>query len=355
MSWSLEPWINCDRFGALEKARGCFDWIGLQGGNLQVLGWMLLPDRPFDAIRLYVNHQPQGQNEQSPLPHLGEAFPSIAHADRCGFKFTIKPPASDAYKAGRMKVLGFRGNKPIAVMDSLFRTDLDQSLPAPPAQLLKRVWIQNAHVFRISGLKSFGEYAQAIFRQRELRSFRRMLDWGCGCSRLNMHFMGVPYAPRVFGCDIDRQSVQWCTEHLPEGSFTAIDPWPPTPYEDNAFDLIVGYSVFTHLDREAQHTWLAEIKRLLAPGGLFVTSSHGEFAASFALSGGVAELRARGICDQTPDRTLDGVAPNGYYRSTFQSREYTMCEWSRHFEMLDYIERGAGNFQDLVVMRRGLK
>jgi SAM-dependent methyltransferase len=352
MTWSLEPWICCDRFGALEKARGCFDWIGLENGNLQVLGWMLLPDQPFDALRMYVNGEPQGPNEQSPLPHLGAAFPSIPHAQRCGFKFTIKPPAADAIQAGRITVLGYRGKQPIAVMDTLFRTDVDQSFPAPPAELLKRVWIQNAHVFRISGLKSFGEYAQAIFRHRDLRSFRRMLDWGCGCGRLTMNFMEVPRGPRVFGCDIDRQSIQWCSEHHPRGSFTAIDPWPPTPYEDNSFDLIVGYSVFTHLDREAQHAWLAEIKRLLVPGGMFVTSSHGEFAASFALAGGVSALQARGICDHTPDRTLDGVAPDGYYRSTFQTRAYTVREWSKHFDVLDYIERGAGNFQDLVVMQR---
>ena len=351
MSWTLEPWINCDRFGALEKARGCFDWIGLENGSLKVLGWMLLPDQPCDVIRLYVNGQPQGHNEQSPLPHLGAAFPSIAHADRCGFQFTIQAPGADTF-AGRMSVLGYRGKHPVAVMDTLFRTDLDQSFPAPPSELLKRVWIQNEHVFKISGLKSLGEYAQAIGRRRDLRTFRRMLDWGCGCGRLSMHFMDVPRGPRVFGCDIDRQSIAWCAENLPQGAFATIDPWPPTPYDSNVFDLIVGYSVFTHLDREAQYAWLAEIKRLLVPGGLFVTSSHGEFAASFALAGDVAEVQARGICDQTLDRTLDGVAPQGYYRSTFQTREYTVREWSRHFEVLDYIERGAGNFQDLIVMRR---
>ena len=351
MTWLLEPWINCDRFGALDKARGHFDWINFEGGNLQVLGWMMLRDQPFDAIRIYVNREPQGLNQQPHLPHLAAAFPLIPHAGHCGFKFTIKPTATDALKAGRINVIGYRGKQPVAVMDTLFRTDVDQSFPAPPSELLKRVWIQHAHEFKISGLKSFGEYAQAIFRRRDLRSFRSMLDWGCGCGRSTMHFMEVPGGPRVFGCDIDRKSIQWCTENLPKGSFTAVDPWPPMPYDDNAFDLIVGYSVFTHLDREAQHNWLAEIKRLLVPGGLFVTSIHGEFAASFALAGGAAEISALEISDTTPDRTLDGVAPEGYYRSTFQTRAYTIREWSKHFEVLDYIERGT-NFQDLVVMQR---
>ena len=49
---------------------------------------------------------------------------------------------------------------------------------------------------------------------------------------------------------------------------------------------------------------------------------------------------------------LDGIAPEGYYRGVFQTREYTIQEWSKYFEILEYIERGVANYQDLVVMRR---
>jgi len=62
-------------------------------------------------------------------------------------------------------------------------------------------------------------------------------------------------------------------------------------------------------------------------------------------------LRERGIADDKLDARLDGVAPEEYYRSVFQTREYTLREWSRFFEILDYKERWISNFQDLVVMR----
>ena len=58
------------------------------------------------------------------------------------------------------------------------------------------------------------------------------------------------------------------------------------------------------------------------------------------------------IVDGTNDPTLDGVAPQGYYRAVLQARAHTLREFAKYFEIVEYIERGAGNYQDLVVMRR---
>jgi hypothetical protein len=59
-----------------------------------------------------------------------------------------------------------------------------------------------------------------------------------------------------------------------------------------------------------------------------------------------------GIFDGPPDRALDGIAPAGYYKKVYQSRDYTVKEWGKYFEILSYIERGLNAHQDLVVMRR---
>jgi len=179
-----------------------------------------------------------------------------------------------------------------------------------------------------------------------------MLDWGCGCGRVTAHFLQMPEGPQVFGCDIDREAIQWCTQNLSKGTFAPLNPWPPAPYDNKSFDLIVSYSVFTHLHREAQEAWLAEMRRLLVPGGLFLTSTHGDFAFAFAFPDRIAQFNADGIWDNLPDKTLDGVAPDGYYRSVYQTREYTVREWSRHFQVLEYVDSGAAKFQDLIVMQR---
>jgi hypothetical protein len=49
---------------------------------------------------------------------------------------------------------------------------------------------------------------------------------------------------------------------------------------------------------------------------------------------------------------LGSVAPAGYYRSTYQSKRYTIREFGRFFSILEYVERGATNFQDLIVVTK---
>jgi len=61
-------------------------------------------------------------------------------------------------------------------------------------------------------------------------------------------------------------------------------------------------------------------------------------------------LEESGIYFELKNPTHDGIAPEGYYRDVYQSQEYTLREWSKYFKILDYIEQGVGNHQDLVVM-----
>jgi hypothetical protein len=118
------------------------------------------------------------------------------------------------------------------------------------------------------------------------------------------------------------------------------------------FDAIIGYSVFTHLESDLQHAWLKELKRITMPGGLLYVSVHGEFAASFAPSHVRDEMMKNGISDSSIDSNLDGIAPEGYYRGVYQEKTYTVKEWGKYFRILDYKERGMGNFQDLVVLKK---
>jgi hypothetical protein len=92
--------------------------------------------------------------------------------------------------------------------------------------------------------------------------------------------------------------------------------------------------------------------RLLLPGGLFLATTHGDFALCFAKACLSPEFPSPGIEDSQLDATLDGVAPKNYYRGTYQSKDYTVREFGRYFQVLEYIERGAGNFQDLIVLRK---
>ena len=54
----------------------------------------------------------------------------------------------------------------------------------------------------------------------------------------------------------------------------------------------------------------------------------------------------------TVDDALGNIVERGYYNSTFQTRDYTMREWTKHMKMVDYVVAGMHNYQDLAVMRK---
>jgi len=331
---------------------------------LSVTGWMIHPHRPLSSFEAHLDGSLAGAVEPYTREDVGAAFPWISHARRSGFHFRLPTSA----RRGRIEIVGRQGDCPVARLTSIYRADLGSAVSTPPIPVMAKVMgpTANPEQFRADGLKSFSDFFDAISRHREFTSIRRMLDWGCGCGRATVHFLLDGTIPEVSGCDIDGEAVAWCQQHLRHGKFQRIDPYPPTPYPDHSFDLVIAYSVFTHLSRDLQNAWLTEMRRIISPTGLLVASVHGKVAASFAFPPtGPARLVRRlwdrfvpsrvlreGIVDTSVDHALDGIAPEGYYRSVFQTREYTIREWSKFFEILEYSEAGAGNYQDLVVMRR---
>lgn len=156
----------------------------------------------------------------------------------------------------------------------------------------------------------------------------------------------------MHGSDLDAEAIAWCEGHLRPGKFTVNGPWPPLSHADATFDAVIACSLFTHLTRDVQNAWVAELRRVLAPGGLLLATVHGEPARRH-LPAEVAEKVIRGgIFDELSDAALDQIAPENYYRGTLQTREYTVREWSKFFDVLEYTEAGINDHQDLVVLRR---
>ncbi len=126
-----------------------------------------------------------------------------------------------------------------------------------------------------------------------------ILDFGCGTGRLLAGWWldaaaggAVPPASRrLAGCDVNRALVAWARGHLPaEMAFEPTGLQPPLPYPDAAFDLVQAVSVFTHLGLETQRRWVAELRRVLRPGGHLLATFHGPLYVR--LLGGEAEWRA---------------------------------------------------------------
>lgn len=342
----------------MKQARGHIEQIRDENGALFIAGWMFVPDEPTAELRIHVDGTPRGTCVPYPRDDVMQAHATIPHARLSGFGFVVP----DLPMQGRFEIEALRDDgSGIARLTSAYRTDLEHVAPSPPAALLSRtIAAASPEYYRAEGLRASSEFKDAVTRHRPLDSIESMLDWGCGSGRNTVHFLLDPAVAHVHGCDIDEEAIAWCSEHLPDGHFAVAPLEPPMPYDDASFDLVIGCSVFTHLAENAQQAWLAELHRVLKPGGLLLASVHGNFAADLHFRGlGPLRLRLhhlrwrlRGFVDLGEDPRLDRAAPPGYYRAVFQSRRYTMRAWSNPLEIVDYLPAGMQAHQDLVVLRR---
>lgn len=106
----------------------------------------------------------------------------------------------------------------------------------------------------------------------------RVLEWGCGPGRLIRHMAELlgARAGSVTGTDYNPRTIAWCQANLRGITFAENALMPPLPFADASFDAVYCFSVFTHLSEPVQLAWAAELRRVLAPGGLLVCTTHGD-------------------------------------------------------------------------------
>ena len=104
-----------------------------------------------------------------------------------------------------------------------------------------------------------------------------ILDWGCGPARITRHLKKYYPDAVIYACDTNSQTIQWNLQHLPNIHFVSQQEQPPLPFNNNHFDLIIGFSVLTHIPAKDQQAWLTELNRILKPGGITWITTHGNY------------------------------------------------------------------------------
>jgi SAM-dependent methyltransferase len=144
-------------------------------------------------------------------------------------------------------------------------------LPSPDLQLR---WNGAAGLELLTQGKAFYRRAHAGFARHGRRPLAEatVLDFGCGWGRLTRFFIR-DLAPRsLFGCDTVESILDVCRESGLPAEFALCDPRPRRLPFDREVDLIVAFSVFTHLSEPAHDACLRAIHASLAPGGIFVAT-----------------------------------------------------------------------------------
>ena len=111
---------------------------------------------------------------------------------------------------------------------------------------------------------------------------RRVLDLGCRSGALTQHFVE---GNDVVGLDVDRAALEKAAQLGIETVVANVDE--PLPFPDASFDAVVAGELLEHL--QFPDGLVAEARRILRPGGVFV----GSVPNAFRLQSRLRFLRGR--------------------------------------------------------------
>ena len=120
------------------------------------------------------------------------------------------------------------------------------------------------------------------------RADLNVMDFGCGWGRITQVLLRDADPGNIVGVDTLQEAIDICIETGLTCEFAQVEPWPPSDLPDDVYDLIVAYSVFSHLSEENHMAWVEELAAKLKPGGAFVATTRPRQFITM-----VAELRAR--------------------------------------------------------------
>lgn len=332
--------------------------LRLENGILEVEGWAFPPQEEAYPACFTVNGVPF-EDISYPLPcdAIGEAFWYVPGAEKS--LFTCRTPFDEKCQDSKpfieIQFARKYSNLPYRLSQAC-HYPIEERDPFPPLKLRRRVHRgDDEFSFRSIGCTMFMQF-QLMLRNLGYSGyddFTRILDWGCGCGRTTRYFRYGNHSG-VTGVDIDAEAIAWCQENLPFAQFLHVPLNPPTELEPESFDLILGLSIFTHLNEPDQFAWLSELQRVAAQNALVLVSTQSEPALCRL---GAPELlwryrQSSGFVDLGANPDLKGVVQEESYRSIYHTLEYIRSRWSEYFEVLLVLPGYFWGYQDLVVLRK---
>lgn len=324
------------------------------------------PDPVAEVIARAAGTEIGRARPDGPTPEL--AWVPLAGASACRFALDVPVPrgsqiAFSLRLASGAEVPAFRYDVPFAEREAARLAALDariSALDVPDSALVATTQGQgNVGTYRASILGSFLAMESLLGAAgADPARVRTVLDVGCGTGRLLVGWHADDPARRLVGTDLNPDLIAWDRAHL-----ASVAAWdvnglhPPLPYPDGTFDLVVLSSVLTHLSLGNQKAWLAEIRRLLAPGAHALVTLHGAVYADVFLGDPAAGARFRA----TGYAELDGAAEgaNGY--TSFHTEAFARDLFS-DFARVAFFPRGVSgdvahefpvaSLQDVYVLTR---
>lgn len=136
--------------------------------------------------------------------------------------------------------------------------------------------IHNENI-KLSGADSdyFSEYkVKEIHRKEAGAKVEHILDLGCGDGNSARFFYQYFHPVTIEGIDVSAESiVEAQKRQIPDANFGVYDG-TQIPYADNSFDICLIATVLHHIRFEHHPGLLAEVRRVLKPGGRLYIFEH---------------------------------------------------------------------------------
>jgi SAM-dependent methyltransferase len=272
------------------------------------------------------------------------------------FDFTVLPPITELPPAERSYIK----IHPSFLSRSLAEYEALDRWPVPLTSDREHYHHDRHRDYWLSGLRDYLTIRRLLTEQRVV--IERYFELGCSTGRTMRHFLANEPGIEVWGTDLNYRSVAWLHKYLPAIRAFQCSSIPTLPLEDRYFDFICAFSVFTHIETFVE-TWIAELRRVLRPGGIAWLTVHTEYSVQHmtenwplykALSrhpdykGKEETLR----CLTDRGRLIFRHRGDGSYRSNVVSdSEYLKSVWGRFFEVIE-VKRAVTPFQDVFVLKK---
>ncbi|MFX0197453.1 MAG: class I SAM-dependent methyltransferase [Candidatus Hodarchaeota archaeon] len=202
-------------------------------------------------------------------------------------------------------------------------------------------------------------------------SASKVLDFGCGTSRILRYMVEFMPGPQYYGSEVFSENIKWGRSAFPEVTYIQHGNYPPLEIRDCAFDIIYAYSIFTHYEEKLHLQWLSELERLLKPEGLLILTVHGKkildrckdeqyIRRTMCIEGRDYEELCNKFNDYgyvfyrcyDPKHLERGGLNAGVFGITYISKEYIRKNWSNKFHVLEHDEGAVSNWHDYVIMKK---
>jgi len=330
-------------------------WLARAGNRLRVAGWAFLDDGPADTVSVAVNEvivaraAPTGTR-----PDVANAYPSLGGGgERLGFEFDLELPDLEP-GAHRLRVLAQRGHDEPRECAAREFTAVSPAALASPAE--RFAFVPDELVLKVNGSRDYALFENiGRLTVRTIRHYvprpdlADALDFGCGLGRVLVPFKAQCPGARFTGFDIDPRMIDWARFLC--GDLAHAWTLDARELPSGSFDLVYAISVFTHLD-ESTDEWLAQIARLLRPGGQAFISYHDE--TLFAEHAGTPFIPGT-----RPGQALDryfvtgrGTDEGGAAMGTYYETAYWVERVAPFLDVETTVPRGLLDYQSISVARK---